>query len=312
MKKLLKYGLAQGFSSCIPIIMWFLISLVYNNKDYANIFTITYSFQFIMTFLLTSLISGSLIYEDKNNLNTRDYSWSAVITSSSILGVITAVFVLNADKYFQFMGVSVEKYFYFYVYSVICFVINLVIAGVVAILQFDGEEDLGCKIMLKYYMLQVGSILFVRCFFSIELVCIILSLLACFIYSILIFTKYSKISMYRFNCFHGVKYRLQGIVSSVSMFMIYLFGLRPVMAYSEVLLASYNLMSLCTDTQWDVLSAAVETDASIKLCNGEFNTNKRETFKNAIIFSVILIMTSVLMMIIWIGYNKLDRYFKVM
>lgn len=85
MSRMFRVALTQGISSALPILMWFIISIVYGNRDYVNVFSVTYPMQFLWAILTCSLVSGCIVHERKNGLKSKDYSGSAIIVSSIML-----------------------------------------------------------------------------------------------------------------------------------------------------------------------------------------------------------------------------------
>lgn len=313
MKKLLKLGIAQAASSGIPIVMWLLISYVYNNQEYSNVFTLTYSFQFVFNLIYSVMVYGSLVYENNNKLETRDYSWSAILNSVLVLSVIAIFMMIRYDIVFDMLGVEIGNYLTFYTYSILAFIPNMIIAGVVAVLQFDGLEDKGYKVMIYYYILQCISILIIKMIYnrsSLSL-CIMTSLIVCIVYSIIILKRFMHINKYRFNSLNGIKYRIVSIMSNICMYTIYSFGLKPVSSFSPLIFTTYNIMALCTDTQWDVLSTAIETNTTLHVCDGTYEKNKRKIMIDSILLSLILIVSSLIMVVISSFYYKLDLWYLI-
>ena len=86
---------------------------------------------------------------------------------------------------------------------------------------------------------------------------------------IIICIRYIKIKHFRLNVFKGIKYQISSMPSNIGMLIIYLFGLTDING-TIGFLASYNIMAMCTDTQWDILYSAIDTKTSLEVCNGNY------------------------------------------
>ncbi|MEG1837637.1 MAG: hypothetical protein RR203_07820 [Synergistaceae bacterium] len=298
MKRLLNLGFTQGVSSCLPIFMWFAIGIVYGNSSYSNMFVITYAFQFMEDFFQSVLVKGCLLYENKHGIKDRNYTWSAIFTSSVILFAVFLVFILNADSFFRYMKLDGSVYYPFFVFSLLQLFLVLPLCGIVSVLQFDGKEEEGFRITLRYYLIQLLGIVLPGLFIENKIICIAIALLLSAGYVVLLCCKYVKMTAYRPNIFIGCKYQMNSILGNISMFILYFFGMGSVYGDSVLIIGTYNLMLLCTDTQWDMLRTAIEVDTSLEVCKGNFEERKRVLFRNAVVFSLMLLLSSVVMLFI--------------
>ena len=64
MKRLLRISLDTLLTSTLPIIMWVLLGII-ENKNIANVFTLTYPIQFIITLIISIFGSGANINATK-------------------------------------------------------------------------------------------------------------------------------------------------------------------------------------------------------------------------------------------------------
>lgn len=94
--------------------------------------------------------------------------------------------------------------------------------------------------------------------------------------------------------FNGMKYEVGGLGYTVGMLIIYIFGINKI-AQTFVMLTAYNAYALCTDTQWDVLSIVIDTDATIEISEGKYKLWK--LYKKYCIYSIILFITSAIMLV---------------
>ena len=123
MKKLLRVSFDTALLSFIPILSWFLLSIIVD-KNLINVFTITYPVQFI-TCLFKSVFSiGSNISKEKDK---DKYAVGNGIFLTIILGfVVYGFIIINVDNYIRFMNMDVSTYRLFTIYSLIQFYIQLI------------------------------------------------------------------------------------------------------------------------------------------------------------------------------------------
>lgn len=87
----------------------------------------------------------------------------------------------------------------------------------------------------------------------------------------------------------GLRFVSVHLVSSLGMFVVYLFGLRR-LCTDPVMLAAYNMMSMCSDTQWDIVEGAVDKHTTIGICDGTWKESK--ALFEGFLYGVILLVTT--------------------
>lgn len=116
MKRLLKISLDLALLSFIPIISWFLLSLIVD-KALINIFTLTYPIQFVFGILKSIFSTGANISKQKDK--NKDAVMSGLVVGSFVGLLIFGFIVFNIESYINFMNMEVSIYKDFAIYSVI-------------------------------------------------------------------------------------------------------------------------------------------------------------------------------------------------
>ena len=137
MKRLLKISLDLALLSLIPIISWFLLSIIID-KNLINIFTLTYPVQFISYILRSIFSTGANISKEK------DKNENAVM-SGIFLGVIVSIFIFcfilfNIDSYINFMSMDIKIYKIFTIYSVIEIFLQTILMFILDKLYYEKQS----------------------------------------------------------------------------------------------------------------------------------------------------------------------------
>ena len=163
MKRLLKISFDLALLSFIPVLSWFVLSLIVD-KNLINVFTLTYPIQCIWYILKSIFSTGANISKEK------DKNGNAVM-SGLVIGIIVAFFifsfiVFHIDSYIEFKNMDIATYKTFAIYSVIQLYIQLVFAFVLEKLYYEEKNVLANKYSLTFNLLNfvvlIGSALFIK------------------------------------------------------------------------------------------------------------------------------------------------------
>ena len=89
---------------------------------------------------------------------------------------------------------------------------------------------------------------------------------------------------------NAFKFSIEPVSYDLGLTITYLFNLS-----GNGFLAEYNMMSLCTDTQWDVLSTGIDTNTTLNVADGKYD---KSLYYIHIVYSVILFVSSALLLVI--------------
>lgn len=302
MKRLLKISFDQALLSFIPVISWFILSLIVD-KNLINIFTLTYPFQFIWYILKSIFSTGANISKekDKNENATMSGMVLGIIVGFLIFGFI----LLHLESYIKFMNMDVSIYKTFAIYSVIQLYIQLVFAFILNKLYYEEKNTLANRYSFLFNLINffvlIGSILLfknITIAITITLICISVFTLVIAIQS---FEKFKfKCSILKF-----IKYDSVELFNNIAFFFIFLFGLSNALEFGAQYALALTFIALITDTQWDTFSA-ITTAAQIDISKNKFNY--KEHIKNAYKLLAILLFSVFFMFMVLYFQYELDFF----
>ena len=300
MKRLLKISFDLFIFSLVPVLTWFVLSILVN-KNLINIFSLTYPIQFIW-YILTSIFStGANICKEKNKNNNAVISGFIIgaIFGAIIFGFLT----LNADKYIEFMNMDVNTYLYFTKYSFILLYIQLLLAFILNKLYYEGKNTLANLYSFSFNLINfftiITSILITKnIVISIYITLIILALFI----TIIILKSVNKFE-FNFNLLDSIKYDSVDLFNNIAFFFIFLFGLSNAFNFGEQYITAITFISLITDAQWDAFDA-VAVSAKIDISRKDFNYIEHK--KNAYKLLVILLSFVCIMFIAFYNFYNLN------
>lgn len=265
-----RLGVITIINSCIPILTWIILGIITEDKTLINIFSLTYSVQFLPHLLASAFVIGNIIGKEKNTIN-KDSVFSGIIASNIVGLVMIIVSTVNIEYIMQFMGVTDIRYKNWLIYSLWLMFFTLALTETLNLLYFEGKDKEANKTSLIFNFIYCFSISIIYKLTGNEVMSIVISLtsLGIFVYSILI----SKIEHFKFsiNILEGVKYQLSPITSNTMMFIIYLFGMKKVFEYSPEFALAVSFCGLVTDTQWDMIVNAIIDVSKTEISKGRYN-----------------------------------------
>ena len=186
MKRLLRIAFNSAIFSFIPILSWFCLGLIVD-KNFANIFTLTYPLQFIWLLLKSIFGTGANI---SKQIDQDENAVLSGMTSGTIIGfIVFGLFALDLKSYIKFMNLDYEIYKEFALYSVIQLYIQLLFAFVLEKLYFEGKEKKANKYCIQLNLLNFVVLILSAIFIKNKISIIIITLLSIFIYTLAILIK---------------------------------------------------------------------------------------------------------------------------
>ena len=300
MKRLLRISFNSAIFSLIPVLSWFALGIIVD-KNLTNVFTLTYPIQFLWYVLKSIFGTGANISKEK------DKNENAVL-SGMTLGIIVGFFVfgflaINIESYIKFMNMDVVIYKEFALYSIIQLYIQLVFSLVLQKLYFENNEKLANKYCITLNILNFVVLVISALIFKDKMNIVITTLLAIFIYVMIVTIKSYKKFKFSINLLNCIKYDSVEMFNNIAFFLIFLFGLSNVLEYGTKYAIALNFVALITDTQWDAL-ASISTVAKIDICQNKFNYKEHKM--NAYKLLVILLASVIIMFICLFGFYELD------
>lgn len=292
MNRLLRISFNTLLNSLLPILMWILLGEIIN-KNIVNIFTITYSFQFIITLLVSIFGTGANITAEKEQI--KDIIDSNILLGTLVIFIIVILFSVNVDSYIKFMNLEPNVYREYCIYSFILMLYQSVIRLVCEKLYFKNENKKANKITTLFNLTNLIIVVVMSLLLKNTITSIITTLIVDF--AIVAYIVISNISKITFKIYlkDNIKYVSNDIFDLFGMFIVYFIGQRITFGFGTMYLVAVNFEAMITDAQWD-MSYSIITAATIDASKDELNY--KESIRNGRKLIAILIASILFMGII--------------
>jgi len=290
MKRLFRIGSGLFIYSIIPILSWIVLSYVLGDNRISNVFSITYSIQFIWAILRYFFGSGANIRKEKEN--NSNSVWNSIFWGTIFSILIFAIPLIFVDKYIAFFGQDVEFYRIYVIYGIALLFLQTLFSFIIEKLYFEDKEKTANIHLFAFNLTSFSVLILSSLIITNTLIALLLTLGVLLIYIICLYVWQFEKFKIDFTFFKNFKYESANIVESLFMIIIYLFGYKIAFAAGQEYLIALNLVSLCTDTQWDMLEA-IYTVAKVDISKNRFEYKK--LLKEGYFYSIIIILTSIIM-----------------
>lgn len=298
MKRLLKISFDLALLSFIPILSWFVLSLIID-KNLINVFSLTYPIQFIYYIIKSIFSTGANISKEKDK--NPDAVMSGIAVGIVVAFIVFSLILLNIDYYIEFMNMDINIYREFACYYVVQLFIQLVFAFILNKLYYEDKNSTANKYSVIFNLLNFFVLILSSLIFKNKIIIITITLISIFIFTVIIAIKNFDNFHLKFKFWNFIKYDSVELVSNILFLIIFLFGLSNAMSYGENYALALTFVALITDTQWDAIDAIVIT-AQIDISKNIFNYYEHR--KNA--YKLIFIMLSTVLLMFLIFYNFYD------
>lgn len=294
MKRLLKLGAVTSLGSIVPVLCYIILGLAHGSELTSSMIY-TYSYQFVFLLLAAILVISQCKYQEKYKLNTYDYGKTGCLLFLFISLSISIVSVLNVNTIGSYLGVTTNIGKYAFAYGLISMSLDWT-AYYIADVYYYAENDKEAKnILLRWYIdkLVFVFITLVPWFDYKKAVIFLLVTSACNLIRLIVENLPNKL---RYNPKAGIMYSMEELAYDSFMILIYVFGIHDMSVQAIGVLSAYNMMTNCTDTQWDLCSV-VDIVVTNEYCNGTYDSNKNKMFRDIVGYGLILFTTSIVMLI---------------
>lgn len=300
MKRLFRISLDILVTSISPIIAWFLLGVILDNK-LVNIFSLTYPLQCLTLMIVSIFGTGAniCIYRDKNKNAGENGIIYGTIFSTIVFGVIA----LNSDKYISFMNMDIVTYKTLGIYSIIQMLFHTILQLILSKLYFREENKKANKIAILYNIINFVTLISTSIITRSQIITSTVTTTVMFLVISLIFIKSVKRFDFKLNFKNCIKYNSVSFSLSWLYFLTYLFGFSNSFEYGEKYMVAITFATLITDTQWDITDAE-KTVAKIDIVKGKFNY--KEHHRNALKLNSLLILSVIIMALIAYPFYKPD------
>lgn len=293
MKRLLRIGFGLFIHSIIPILCWIILSLIEGEKDISNTFSIIYPIQFVLIILVLMFGSGANIRKEKDKVDNSTYNGIFWGTIFSI--IIYSLLVIFVDNYITFFGQDVEFYRIYVIYGIVLMFLQTLFSLFIEKLYFEDKEKTANIHLIAFNLINFVFLTISALIFSNRIIPLVLTLSILLIYVVVLYFWQMKKFKITFDFLKSFRYESASIISGIFMFVIYFFGFKNAFIANPEYIVALNISGLCTDSQWDCLGA-IKTVTKVDIAKNRFEYSKAS--KQAMLFTLIMILTSILMIIV--------------
>lgn len=290
MKRYFTMSLTFFTFSALNAITFLLLGIILQNTAFAEIFSITYPLQFVVSILLSFFASASNVRANKEG--NKD-----CVESGMFLGLVFAIIIFSlvaifVDNYICFMNMSAQIYRTFTLMSIgqlfFTFINNLITEKI----YFQNKDKLANFCSVGFIVLNLLSVVITTLITKNQLTICLTNLICLFVYVCVWFGLTFKKFKFNFNPLKNFKYESLSVISSFFMLIVYLFGYSTAFSFGTEYVVALNLVNLITDPQWDALDA-ISKIAKIEISNSNYNYKK--ALKCSAAITLFYVATSVIL-----------------
>lgn len=282
MKRLLKIAGVDALQSFLPVLLWTLLPLFTGDPIWAEGYIVTYPYQFVGLILYNILFKSQVKLDMDESGKPGDRTKTGIILYGMSWIVLMTVSFLGWNQVQTLFGLNAEHKEVFWL-SLPSLGLSYIIMAVVSKKQYEGKN--GPSMTVSWYVSEIfGCFLLSKLGFPVIL-CLLPMTLFC-ITAVILETGQFKPGF----DLKGMKFVTVHLVSSFGMFIVYLFGLRN-LCTDPAMLAAYNMMSMCSDTQWDIVEGAVDKHTTIGISEGSWK--ERNALLQGLLFGLLLLSTTI-------------------
>ncbi len=292
MKRLFRIGSGLVIYSIIPILSWIVLSYVLGDNRIANVFSITYAIQFIWSILKYLFGSGANIRKEKEN--DPNSVWNGIFWGTIFSALIFAIPLIFVDKYIAFFGQDVEFYRIYVIYGIVLLFLQTLFSFIIEKLYFEDKEKTANIHLFAFNLTTFAVLIISSLIIPHTLIALLITLGVLLIYIIYLYVWQFEKFKIDFTFFKNFKYESANIVSATMMLIVYLFGYKTAFSMGTEYLLALNVINLCTDTQWDMISA-IPTVTKIDIAKNRLDY--KQHIKSANIYAAVIAISSIAMSI---------------
>ena len=290
MKRLFTIGSGLLIGSIIPVISWVVLSVVLGDDRITNVFSICYAFQFVWIILKCLFGSGANIRKEKEK--DKNAVWNGIFWGAIFAVIIFTFPIIFIDGYINFFGQDVSFYKIYVIYGLLQLFEQTLLQLIMEKLYFEDKEKVANIHLFSFNILNFLILIALCLLISNTFLALMITLGIMFIYIIGLFIWQFEKFKIDFKFIKNIRYESNNLINALFMFAIYTFGYRNAFQAGEDYLLALNLVALCTDTQWDMLTAR-DTVAKVDIAKGRYGYKKE--MKYAYIYTAVLAVSSIVM-----------------
>ena len=299
MNRLFRISFDIFLTSVTPILGWFLIGILVD-KNLINVFSLVYPMQFIISAIYSIFGTGANISAIKDNNKNS-------VFSGFVLGTLLGIFILgsivfNIDKYILFMNMDIKIYRFFAIYAIIQLFLQLLLNLSLCKLYYEDNNKRANKYSFLFNLINFLSLIIMSLVTKNQIIITSVALIATTIFTFIMISRTVKITYFKINLKNCIKYDSVSLFAEISMFIIYLFGLKNAFDFGEKYILAISFATLITDTQWDI-SSAIKTVAQIDIAKKVFSYKEHIKDSRKLIY-ILIISTFIMGLILYPSYKS--------
>lgn len=300
MKRLLKISFDLALSSIVPVLSWFILSIILD-KNLINVFTLTYPIQFIYYILKSIFSTGANINKEKDK--NEHAVMSGLLTGIIVSIIIFSLIILNINTYISLMNMDIKIYKIFTIYSVSLIFFQTILSFVLGKLYYEEKNKTANIYTIIFNFINSFVLIGLSLITKNQLLITSITLLILLVFTIYILFKQFNKFKYKINIIKWIKYDSVDLCNSIFLLIVYLFGFSNTFDFGPEYATALTFATLITDTQWDT-TYAISTTAQIDISKKRFNYIEHQ--KNAYKLISILLGTILLMFITLCWFYNLN------
>ena len=302
MNKLLRISFDTLITSLTPILGWFLLGILVD-ENLINIFSLVYPIQFIISTIKSIFGTGANVSSIRDN--NKNNVFSGILIGSIVGAIILGVIVINIDNYISFMNMDVNTYKIFGIYAIIQIFLQLLLNLALCKLYFEDNNKRANKYSLLFNIINFSTLILMSIITKEQIIITSITTIVSTIFVITMLFRIVKRTKIQINIINCIKYDAVELFHEISMFIIYLFGLKNAFNFGEKYILSTSFSTLITDTQWDI-AYSIKILAQIEIAKKVFSY--KEHLKNSKKLINLLVVSILGMGIVLYPFYKVDIF----
>lgn len=289
MRRLLRISIDMFLATLAHLLGWFLVGLLID-KELINMTLLTYPLWFIICAINCICGTGANIssIRDKN----KDSVFSGFILGSITGLILLIAILLRVDDYILFMNMNPSTYRIFAIYAIIILYLRLILKMILSKLYYSNDTKRANRYSFLFCLISVSTLVFMSLFTKDQMIIILTSLIPTIVFIVIASLRVIPKGHFKIHLGKCIKYDSVYLFGELSMFIVYLFGLKNSFNFGEQFILANSFVSTITETQLDMIGAT-KTAAQVDITKNEFSY--KEHIKNSNKLSAILVFTSIIM-----------------
>lgn len=198
---------------------------------------------------------------------------------------------------------DIDTYKIFGIYAIIQMFFQLLLNLSLCKLYFNDENKRANKYSFLFNLINFLSLIIMSLVTKVQIEIVSVSVICISIFVAIMMFRILKRTKFRINIINCIKYDSVYLFAEISMFVIYLFGLKNSFNFGEKYILATSFATLITDTQWDI-AYAIKTVTQIDITKKEFSYKEHMNNSRKLVY--LLIVSSIIMGIILYPSYRVD------